>query len=424
MADRSKPPQIHPVQSVHIPQPQQYTLDNGIVVHDINIGNQDVIKIELTIQAGRWQETKPLVSRATAKLLKMGTTRRNADELANALEYYGTKLKISDGFDSTILQVYCLRKHVEPILELMTEMLTQPTFPESELEKFIKRNQERLKVDLQKGDFVSYRIFTELLYGTQHPYGYNSTMEIYSALTTNDLKDFFKRCYHANNCMLVVAGKTDEALRTLLNRYLGTLPQGEPVANITPPAMPAVQRFVQHETLDKSNMQASIRIGRRLFNKQHPDFIGFSVLNTVLGGYFGARLMQNLREDKGYTYGVYSSVDDLQHDGYFYIDTEVGRDVQADALAQIYHEIEQLRNEPIDAEELEMVRSYLMGTYLNALDGLFNVSTTLSDAIRSNVSASYLTDVIRATQTITAAELQQLAQRYLQPEMLTEVVVC
>ncbi len=426
MSVRKNPPLTSaiPVAALSIPKPETLRLQNGILVYFLPIGEQELIKLELIFAAGRWQEPQKMLSRLTAKMLKMGTTQHTAAELADKLEYFGTKLKINDEFDSSSLQVFCLKKHFEPILALIMEILTEANFPPEELATLIKRNQERLKVDLCKGDFVAYRSLTEQIFGAAHPYGYNSSFELYESLQVVDLQQFYAQTYTAANCKIALSGSVDSSILGLLDKYLGKLPIGQAIIPPVQPELPPIKGGKFQLFLDKKeNMQTSIRIGRRLFGKNHPDYAGFSLLNTVLGGYFGARLMQNLREDKGYTYGAYSSVDDLAQTGYFYLDTEVGQAVKIDALAQIYKEMDILSEKLIPKNELDMVRSYLMGSYLTALDGFFNLSNLLSDMVKFNLEPDFFQQLITQSQTIDSPTLRELARTYLDKNQLIEVLV-
>lgn len=426
MANRANPPKIQSIAPCLVPATRTYTLANGVEMNVLNEAlEQPVLRLELIIPASRLHETKALIARATAKLLKMGTTKHTADELLEILDFYGTKLKISDGFDSTTVRMYCLHSNLSAMLDIIMEVLTMPNFIEEELEKFVRRSKEHLRVDLQKADFLAYRKFTELVFGPQHPYGYNSYPHLYDAINIDDMKAFYSNYYQNEPAKVVLAGSITPEIEQLIADKLATLPtKGLGAKNIiqNPPIMPQVQRLVEHETLAE-NQQAAVRIGRRLFNKHHEDYPAFFVLNTVLGGYFGARLMQNLREDKGYTYGVYSSVDDMNYGGYFNIETEVGLDVVEDAIEQIYIEMDKLCQDKIGKKELDMVRNYLMGTYVNAFDGFFNRASTFSDAIHAGVPLSFVTDLANTTKDITANQLRDLAQKYFAKDNLIEVVV-
>lgn len=426
MANRANPPKIQSIAPCLVPATRTYTLANGAQMHILNEAlEQPVLRLELIIPASRLHETKALIARATAKLLKMGTLKHTADELLEILDFYGTKLKISDGFDSTTIRMYCLHSNLSAMLDIIIEVLTMPNFIEEELEKFVRRSKEHLRVDLQKADFLAYRKFTELVFGEKHPYGYNSFAHLYDAINIDDMKHFYANYYQNQPPTVLLAGQITDDIEKLIADKLSILPtKGINAQNLIQniPAMPTIQRMVEHETLAE-NQQAAVRVGRRLFNKHHEDYPAFFVLNTVLGGYFGARLMQNLREEKGYTYGVYSSVDDMLYGGYFGIDTEVGLDVVDDAIEQIYIEMDKLCQKKIPTKELDMVKNYLMGTYVNAFDGFFNRASTFSDAIHAQVPLSFVTDLAKTTKDITAEQLRDLAQKYFAKDSLIEVVV-
>ncbi|MCH2045130.1 MAG: insulinase family protein [Saprospiraceae bacterium] len=423
MIDRSIPPRIHKIQVPELYQAEKCILNNGIPVHIIRLGTQNIIKLELTFRAGRWEENQALASRATAVLLKSGTKTRDADQIADQLEFYGAKLKIIDSFDHVKLRLYCLNKYLEKLLPILTDLLTEAVFPEDELKKFIKFNKQRLKLQLSKNDVVAYREFTEVLFGKTHPYGYNSSADHYDALNIEVLKEHFQRCFTASNCHIILAGKPLEDTIPLLNQYLIQLPLGGTSyaeRNFEIPAHPLPKL---HLPAPKTSVQASIRIGRRLFGRKHPDYAAFYFANTLLGGYFGARLMQNLREDKGYTYSIYSSLEALKRHSYFYICTDVATDVKDLAIREIYLELERLQEEKVSAEELDMVRNYSMGMLLNAIDGPFNVSGVLGELISHDMEANFFQNLIKVTQEINAEEIQTIARKYLQKEQLSEIVV-
>ena len=423
MINRSKAPAIQVVQSLMLHRPELHYLDNGIPLHEINLGQQNVIKLELMFKAGRWYEQEQLVARATAQLLKAGSKQNNAEQVANFFEYYGASFSIYDGFNMVSIQLYCLSKHLKSLLPMLQELLLEPAFPEQELQKFIKRNQQNLKIQLQKNDVVAYRLFTEKLFGERHPYGYNSTQNSYSTLSTQKIKAHFEANYAANNCTIIIAGKTSPEALQLINQYFGTLPSKKTQIEPNWLLPPISGNPCIHQVLSEESLQASIRIGRRTFTREHLDSNDFFMMNMVLGGYFGARLMQNLREQKGFTYGVYSSIETLQHSGYWYIHTDVGKDVKDAALTEIYNEIARLQDKPIPKGELEMVRNYTLGMQLTALDGVFNVSNIIKSLVVSGRDEAFFYQFIETIKSISAEQIQAIAQKYLKKEDLIEVVV-
>lgn len=423
MTNRSKAPSIKVVDTLELYKPTLHHLKNGIPVYEINLGSQNVIRLELVFKAGRWYEKDKLTAKTTSQLLKAGTIQHNAEQMADFFEYYGAKLDVYDGFNHVTVQLYCLSKHLEKLLPVLRELLSTPAFPEKELQKYIKRNQQNLKVQLKKNEVVAYRIFTEKLFGENHPYGYNSSKELYDKINIPKIKEHFENHYTAENCMMIVAGKTSPEIISLLHQYWGdfTSKPSLPEPNW---ALPSIKTgYSIHQPISENSSQVSIRIGCRTFDREHPDNDDFYMMNMVLGGYFGSRLMQNLREKNGYTYGVYSSMETLRHSGYWYISSDVGKDVKDDALAEIYQEIARLQEKPISAKELEMVRNYTLGMQLTALDGVFNVSSVISSLVTVGLDEQNFYHFVDRIKSINAKDIQKIAQKYLNRENLIEVVV-
>lgn len=423
MIDRSQAPTIKSIDKAHLPAPTLHQLDNDIPLYETKLGSQEVLKLELVFKAGRWYEQHKLTAKATSQLLKAGTLDHTAEEIANFFEYYGATLKIYDGFNRVHIEFYCLTKHLDKLLPILQEIVMRPAFEEAELKKFIKRNRQNLKVQLQKNDIVAYRVFTEEIFGKEHPYGYNSTESYYDHVTIDQIKAYFAQQYTAQNCMVFVAGKTTPAIISLINQYLRLLPKGQPAPYPTFEVETKAPFNPIHQTLSAESLQASVRIGRRTFDRKHPDWNHFYMMNMVLGGYFGARLMQNLREVNGYTYGVYSSMETLLHEGYWYIHTDVGKDVKDLAVAEIYKEIERLKEEPLSMTELNMVKNYTLGMLLTSIDGVFNVAAVIKSLLSSDIDLKYFHDFTESIHNIQPEDIQKMAKKYLNKSDLLEVIV-
>jgi len=300
-------------------------------------------------------------------------------------------------------------------------MLTDSIFPEDELNTFKKIMQQRLSVNLLKCDFVAQRLIDACLYGEEHPYGRLARFEDYEALTREELIQFYKQHYLQGKFMIFVAGKLPKNLEELLNNNFGDL------SNLRPSARnysirPAAEKK-QRVTNDPNGVQGAIRIARHFPNRHDPDFLKVQVLNSLFGGFFGSRLMANIREDKGYTYGIHSYIQNHVEQTAWLISTEAGRDVCEPAIKEVYHEMKTLREELVDDEELLLVRNYMMGSILGDLDGPFQVIARWKNIILNDLDESYFYNSINTIKTITAEELKQLAEKYLQPEQFYELVV-
>ncbi|MCB0706085.1 MAG: insulinase family protein [Saprospiraceae bacterium] len=421
MLDRSKQPLIHQIENLQLPEARRHRLDNGILVLENRLGTQEILKLEIIFRAGRPFEKEQLIGRATASMLREGTLSRTASEIAETFDFYGGTFTIPANLDVTNITLYCLTRHFEKLLPIISDLVTQPAFPEHELNAFIDRSVRRLKVDLSRNDIIAYRAITENIFGSDHPYGYNSTPKTYQGLERHQLETHFQETYTAANCTILISGKTTDRTISLLNTYLGRqLPMGHRVkAQVPAINRPAEKLRIEHP--DK--VQSAIRIGRQLFNRNHADYPGMYVLNTILGGYFGSRLMANIREEKGYTYNIYSAIDPMVFDGYFYIGTEVGKEFTKETISEIYSEIRLLQEEEVGAEEMEMVRNYLMGNLLTMLDGPFNVADVVRTIETDGLPADFFHTLTQTVSKITPAELKDLAQKYLKESDLWEVVV-
>ncbi len=421
MPDRTIPPPIYRISQLQLPEPERIILDNGIPVFVINMGTQDVLKLELIFAAGRPVEHKKLVARATVSLLKEGTRYRDSAAIAEHFDFYGSSLNLPFSLDTSNLVVYSLVKHFEKVLPVLAEILEAPAFPSSELQAFVRRNKQRLQVELAKPDVVAYRRITEHIFGENHPYGYNSFPETYEELEREDLIKHYRRYFTAGNCTIILSGKINREILELLNRYLGAvIPPGvAPQVNLS-----AIDRQPDKEWIDHSEtVQTAIRIGCRRFNRRHPDFGAMYMLNTVLGGYFGSRLMANIREEKGFTYNIYSTLDTMLHDGFFMVATEVGNEFVEQTLEEIYREMRILQEELVDTEELEMVRNYLLGSFLTMLDGPFNISELLKSLHSEGQEASSFGELVGYIERVRPEEIREIARKYLNPEDMWEVVV-
>jgi len=406
------------LESVHLdlPQPQLKTLDNGIPVYILDYPDQEIVKIEIVYRAGRPQERKKMVARACARLLREGTRHKTGAEIAEFFDFYGATLNTPNNLDTTNIVLFSLKKYAHEVIPVMAEVLLQPVFPDIELETFKRTSIQELLIDLEKVEILAYRKITELIFGEFHPYGYNSTPDDYLALTTQDLEAFYQEWFTPQNAIMVASGRIDDSILDLLNQHIGQDRRSGQV--------PDFQFEKQKINPGKikipmaNSLQTAIKIGRNTFNRHHPDSHGFFVLNTILGGYFGSRLMANIREKRGYTYNIYSSSDHYLHDGCFYIATEVNRDKANATIKQIHAELKNLRENLVDEQELHMVRNYLLGMILNGLDGPLNTSDVIRGLLVENQNKTHFEQMVDSIRNITPIKLQELANQYLKPEDL------
>ena len=420
--NRNFTPDIRPVEDINYQQPVAHQLDNGIPVYQLQTGTQDIVKIEFIFNAGLWYEPQALVSWFTNKMLKEGTKNFTASQIAEKIDYYGAYLELSADKDMAYITVYTLNKYLSNILPVVEDVIFYPLFPENELFIKIQNKKQEYIVNSKKVKNLARWKFNELIFGKNHPYGKFVDTDDYDAIKREDLIDFHRNNYFITDCKIIAAGNIRKDLIEILNKYFGkyTDEQNRIDQKISPEETSKLHK-VHYKKEDA--LQSAIRIGKKLFNKKHPDFLKLKVLNTILGGYFGSRLMTNIREDKGYTYGIGSAVVSMQHSGYFFIASEVGAEVTQNAIDEIYHEIDVLQNEKVPESELNLVKNYMLGSFLRSIDGPFALSENFKGLIEYGLDYNYLKSFVDIVKQINADEIQLLAQRYLDRNSLIELKV-
>ncbi|MVT07096.1 M16 family metallopeptidase [Chitinophaga tropicalis] len=403
---------------------EKFTLDNGIPVYVVKSDEQDTLQLELVFPGGSWYETENLVASASNFLMKNGSSKHSAREINESIDYFGAHLNRNCHHENATYTLHCLTKHFTEMLPVLQEVIMDPSFPEEELAIFRQNMKQRLAVNLQKCDFVANRHIDKYLFGEFHPYGRVSSMDAYDALQTDTLAAFYKQHYTYNNCKIFIAGHLPENLIALLNQYFGTTKWNGESTLIKPELSVAPAEEKKFRIFnDENGVQGAVRVARPFPNRYHPDFPKMLVLNTIFGGYFGSRLMSNIREEKGYTYGIYSQLYNFRQTSAINIQTEAGRDVCEATIEEIYKELRTLQNEIVPEDELHLVRNFMIGSILGDLDGAFQIIQRWKTLILNGVDENYFYNNIRTIKTISAEELQELAKEYFTPEDFYELVV-
>jgi len=420
--DRNKSPQINQIKKIDILRASETKLKNGIPVYHLNAGTQDLVKIELLFPAGMWHQPSPLVGSGASTMLNEGTSKRSAKEIAEMVDYYGAFLHTEITHDFATVGVHSLNKHLPSVLSIIEEIISDSVFPQNEWDVYIKNKQQAFIVNNKKVSFVSRKKFAELLFGNEHPYGHNVIEEDFDKLKREDAYNFYKQNYSAKDAIIVASGNVTDATLQLIEKHFGGI-----ASPLTPPFLEErgkrSEAGGQYLIEKKDALQSAIRIGKMLFTKPHTDYPAMQVVNTIFGGYFGSRLMANIREDKGYTYGIGSAIVSFSHAGYFTISTEVGTEVTKDAIKEIYFELNKLQTEKVSESELSLVRNYMLGTFLRSIDGPFALADRFKGIHFSGLSYDYYDRYIETIRTITPEQILELANKYLKKEEMIELVV-
>jgi zinc protease len=410
---------------LELPPYTRHTLSNGLEVYAIDMGKVEAMMVSWIFDAGNSYETGNGIASAANSLLRNGTKGRKAFDISEHFDYYGAYLNRACHHETAELTLHCLNQHFGELVPVIAEMLTESVYPEEELAIYRKNAQQRLQVNLKKNDFVAARLIDSYLYGGTHPYGKYNKAEDYQELRRDDLMSFYRQHYQDGACRIIAAGKLPAGLIPMLEKYFGTLPLHKPATGAEVPQFP-IQPADQKKyriVNDPDGVQGSIRIARNFPNRHHPDFQRVQVLNNVFGGFFGSRLMANIREDKGYTYGIYSYLANNRQESAWMISTEAGKEVCEPAIGEVYKEMNLLREELIDEEELQMARNFAIGSVLGDLDGPFHVAGRWKGILLNGLDENYFREGVRIVKTITPEELRELAIRWLDPAEFFELVV-
>ncbi len=395
------------------------TLSNGVKLYALECNEFEVLRVSFVFGAGSVMQNVPFSATATANMMYEGSRDMSSEEIAEKLDYYGSYFDVNIDRDYSYISFCSLSKFVAPTLEVAEQIILHPIFPEDELTTYCNKRKQRLAIERQKVETRAREAFAQSLFGESHPYGESYDESEYDKLTRDDIIHIYNELYVAQNCFVVVSGKITPEVLAQVERVAGAIPQRNRDFEVEFPE--PIQR-PYHLVEKEDAVQSSIRIGRLLFARTHPDFVGMQVLSTVLGGYFGSRLMKTLREERGYTYGVMSAMVNFAKSGYFAIATQVGVEVVDDALNLIYEQIELLRKEPISVEELDMVKKIMIGEIMRILDGPFGIADVTIENILCGRSNDYIAKNVEAIEAITPDELCRLARVYLKRKDLVTVV--
>lgn len=395
------------------------TSEGEVPLYVIDCPEYEVVRFTFLFRAGTSLQSTPFAASATANMLSEGSALYSSQEIAERLDFLGSYFEVNVDRDYTYVSFCSLRKFFERTVEVAEQILLCPTFPAEELATYAAKRKQRLSIERMKVDTLAREEFARAMFGEEHPYGAISHESGYDTLTRDDVVAHYKRFYTAERCFVVCSGMVDEGVVARLRSVASQLPHGSHDEMLFPPVVQRRESMIHRE----GALQSSIRIGWRLFTRSHPDFVGMQVVATALGGYMGSRLMQNLRERNGFTYGVVAAMVNFEREGYLAIATQVDSTVTERAVEEICREVELLGSEPMSDEELDMVRNMMTGEMMRVLDGPFGIADVTIENILCGEENDVVERNLQRIREITPAEVQSLARKYLRREEMVKVVV-
>ena len=414
--NRKKMPEIKTVTRLPLAITESTRLSNGIPVVIIAAGTEPVCRVDLVFEAGSRYQDKTFQASITNQMIPEGTSKLTGGVIAEEFEFYGSYFNISADRDEADITIHSLEKHLEPVLSLMSQVLIHPAFPEEEL-NIIKANRvESMKVDDQRVESLARKQFNKQIFGENHPYGIVGEIADIEPVNSAALASFHSRFYSQSHCRIMITGPHPDQYLPLVDRYFGTgWPSDSNLLKTNTTVLPKIMPEVPKRSIITRDdaVQTAIRMGKPLFNRLHPDFMGLTIANTILGGYFGSRLMSNIREEKGYTYGIASHLLSLRDSGYFVIGTTVRAEVWEETITECQKEIDRLCTDLIKPGELELVRNYLTGQIQRSLDGPFQLADQMRALWMHDLDLNFLSVFMDLINTITTSEIRDLAAKHL-----------
>lgn len=423
MLDRTTPPPIRQLSEFSITRPERKTMKNGMPLNVIHAGTEDVVRFDLLIGGGQRNQEQPLQAMFTNRMLREGAGNLTSAQIAERLDYYGAWLELSSSVNYEFITLYSLNKYFARTLSVITEMVKNPTFPAKELSIVADTNKQQFLVNNTRVEMIARKQLNAALFGPKHPFGRYALAEDYDRITPEVLRAFYQKHYHSGNCSVYISGRvTPEVIRciedNLGSEAWGTVTEQAVIAPVAPETTTEKRIFIEREDA----LQSSLKMGCFVMDRQHPDFLKARVMVTLFGGYFGSRLMSNIREDKGYTYGIGAGIVSYPNTGILAIGTEAANEYINPIITEVYKEMDKLRNDLVPQEELEMVRNYMLGDLCRSYEGPFSLSDAWIYIETAGLDDRFFIRSLDAIRGITREEIRTLAQKYFCKENLIEVI--
>ena len=413
-------PKPQPFAEFNSPIPKRLTLKNGISFIGLHDPNLKLFRLDIRLMAGSYFQPKPAIAAAAVKLITEGTSRLSAEEIAEQLDYFGSYFEVSADRDFSSFSVYFPKNAAAEILHILRQLFEDAMFPQEKISIYKNNSKKNLAISLEKTSYLAYTHFIENVFGKKHPYGFSASLPDIETLEREDIADFYQTHFHARNIRVFAAGNIDADFEKQLNDTIGQL-HGKQANSTTfiPPQPQSNRLYVERENA----LQSSICIGKKLFDRTHKDWEQTSVLNTVLGAYFGSRLMTNIREEKGLAYGIHSRMTSFLQDGMFLISADVNKNQVQQAADEIYKELRLLTQTEITQKELSLVKNYLYGTFLRNFDGIFSQIDRIIISDDHHFTDAYWENCLNLYKSADAPALLALANTHLQAEDMSEIIV-
>mgnify|MGYP002630371265 FL=1 len=418
MINRTIPPALKPIDHIEFLAPEKHALSDCVNLYHTKDVPDETCRFDFYFDAGKCRGLKGIPNFVNGLLLS-GTKGKSSIQIHDEINGKGGFFESGVSIENSVISVYCLRENFQSIFDTIIDAIKNVDFIEKEVNEFLSDSKQKLKINLSKMSYLAQVEFQIALFESNEFYSNTLTLNDFEEITSAQLIDFHAKHYLKGLSKVVVVGNLeDDIIQNVIRE----------TKEIALPSKADFESTIVNKKGEKYDekddaIQSAIRVGRILFNKNHPDYLDFVVLNTILGDYFGSRLMANIREDKGYTYGIGSMMAELNEFGYFLIATEVRKDVQAHTIDEIKFEFNRLQTELVTEGELALVKNYMLGQLLKSADGAYAMTDLFLSAEAQGKDLDFYNDALHAVRSITSERIKELANTYLNWEDYTVISV-
>lgn len=416
MLNRILAPEIRTIDHIDFVAPEQHLIASGVHLYHMSTVTGETCKIELYFDAGNIREQGATPSLVNGLLLS-GSKRLSAMEIQDRINSLGGFYESGLSQENAVVSIYCLREYALDLFHILMEALDELSFEEKEVAELVADKRQKWNINMEKVSFRAQREFQKTLFASDERYGRVSEEIDFQNVDRESLKEFYEKYYRNGLTKVVIVGRLDNT------EIDGIIEKSKNLAKSESSYFGVDFQNEKGEFLFEKEgaMQTAIRVGRMLFNKNHSDYLDFLILMTILGDYFGSRLMSNIREDKGYTYGIGAILFEIRESGYFMVGTEVRKDVRDATLKEIRYEFERLQQELVSDDELELVKNYMLGQLLKSADGPYAMTDLFISAELYGKGLEFYNEALRSILHIQPDRIRELAKKYLNWEEMTIV---
>lgn len=418
MLDRTVAPPFAKEFSFQLPKPEIIPLANGSSIVWVKDLQQNVVKIDVVMKAGKWYEPSAGIAHFAISMLEKGTKNLSSEKIAEVFDFYGAQIELAAGPDFASLSIYSLTHKLEHILPIVLAMLSEPAFPEDELDQMKDIFVENLRVNLEKNSYLASKLLKRNIFGVAHPYGSSLDIDQMDSITSEKLHTFSQK--QLQPFEIYVTGALSKAqMENLITIFstLGSEKKNDLHRNIDE------SKLLEQKVEKPNSVQTSLRLGMQTIGRSHADYFQLLLLNHLLGGYFGSRLMKNIREEKGLTYGIYSSVTAHLHACLFSIGTDVNNEKAWLTIQEIKNEVEKVQQEKVSEQELEVARNHFLGALQLELSNPFSVTEKIKNIRLNELPPDYYARLSQSVSLATPQALQSVANNLLTWDLFHQVSV-